>query len=94
MTPNLLLVAVLLGVAFVLFHGIHLVLGRFADGRIRRKCRRNHGRVIPRDARRKLVTLSARTARAVSDSRSSSRSSLPPVFKNCSHPQCKPACVV
>jgi hypothetical protein len=61
---NLLLWAVLLGVAFVVFNGVASMVGRATDGRIRRKCRRNHGRIITRRSGRNLVTLSARTARA------------------------------
>ena len=62
--PNLLLWAVLLGVAFVVFNAVASLAARVADGRIRRKCRRNHGRVIARGSRRSLVRLSARTAKA------------------------------
>ena len=61
---NLLLWTVLLGVAFVVFNGVSTMVGRATDGRIRRKCRRNHGRVIARRSGRTLVTLSARTAKA------------------------------
>ena len=64
MMPNLLLWAVLLGVAFVVFNGAASIVGQATDGRIRRKCRRNHGRVIPRRTGRSLVTLSAKTAKA------------------------------
>ena len=61
---NLLLWAVLLGVAFVVFNGVTSMVGRATDGRVRRKCRRNHGRVIARRSSRPLVTLSAKTAKA------------------------------
>ncbi len=64
MMPNLLLMAVLLGVAVVVFNGVTSVVGRATDGHIRRKCRRNHGRVIARRSGRALVTLSAKTAKA------------------------------
>jgi hypothetical protein len=64
MMPNLLLWAVLLGVAVVVFNAVASLVGRATDGRIRRKCRRNHGRVIPRRSGRSLVTLSAKTAKA------------------------------
>ena len=63
-TGNLLLWVVVLGVALVIFHFVTSVVGRAVDGRIRRKCRRNHGRVIPRRSGRNYVALSARTAKA------------------------------
>ena len=40
------------------------LVGSAVDGRIRRKCRRNHGRVVARRARRPAVTLSVRAAKA------------------------------
>jgi len=60
---NLLLWIALLGVAFLVFNILSSVIGKATDGRIRRKCRKNHGRVVARRDRRPLVTLSAKTAK-------------------------------
>lgn len=60
---NLLLWIALLGVAFVAFSALRAVLGSVFDAHTRRKCNRNHGRVVPRRARRPVVTLSAKTAK-------------------------------
>lgn len=63
-TGNILLWVALLGVAFVVFNALSSVLGSVTDARTRRKCHRNHGRVITRRDRRQVVTLSAKTAKA------------------------------
>lgn len=63
-TGNLLLWVTMLGVALLAFNAISNLLGRATDGRIRRKCRKNHGRVASRRSTRPLVTLSAKTAKA------------------------------
>ena len=61
---NLVLWLILLGVAFFVFRLVASLIGSLSDRRIRRKCRRNHGRVVARRAHRPLVRLSARTPKA------------------------------
>ena len=63
-TGNLLLWVAVLGAAFLVFNAVTAVIGRATDGRVRRKCKRNHGRVASRRSGRSLVTLSAKTAKA------------------------------
>jgi hypothetical protein len=63
-TGNLMLWVALLGVAFVAFNAVRTLLHSATDARTRRKCHRNHGRVISRRDRRQVVTLSAKTAKA------------------------------
>lgn len=60
---NLLLWVALLGVAFVAFSALRALLGSAFDARTRRKCNRNHGRVVTRRDRRQVITLSAKTAK-------------------------------
>ena len=55
---------VLLGVAFFLFKVVASLVGSLSDKRIRRKCRRNHGRVVARRAHRPVVRLSANAPKA------------------------------
>ena len=61
---NLVLWLVLLGVAFFLFKVVASLVGSLSDKRIRRKCRRNHGRVVTRRAHRPAVRLSANAPKA------------------------------
>jgi hypothetical protein len=61
---NLVLWLVLLGVAFFLFKVVASLVGSLSDKRIRRKCRRNHGRVVARRAHRPVVRLSANAPKA------------------------------
>jgi hypothetical protein len=61
---NLLLWVAVLGASFLVFNAVAAALGRATDGRVRRKCKRNHGRVAHRRSGRPLVTLSAKTAKA------------------------------
>jgi len=61
---NLVLWIVLLGVAFFLFKVAAGLIGRMSEKRIRRKCRRNHGRVTSRRSHRPAVRLSANASKA------------------------------
>jgi hypothetical protein len=61
---NLVLWLVLLGAAFFLFKVVASLVGSLSDKRIRRKCRRNHGRVVTRRAHRPAVRLSANAPKA------------------------------
>ena len=61
---NLVLWIVLLGVAFFLFKVAASLIGSLSEKRIRRKCRRNHGRVISRRSHRPAVRLSANASKA------------------------------
>lgn len=57
---NMLLWGVLAGVGCLVVGAIVSALHSAADARVRRKCRRNHGRVISRRHTRPAITLSAR----------------------------------
>jgi len=61
---NLVLWLVLLGVAFFLFKLVASLIGSFSDKRIRRKCRRNHGRVVARGSHRPIVRLNTKAPKA------------------------------
>ncbi len=63
-TGNILLWVAVLGVAFVAFNAVRSLVHSATDARTRRKCHRNHGRVVTRRAHRQVVTLSAKTAKA------------------------------
>lgn len=58
---NLLLWGVLAGVGFVVLGIVASAIHSATMARLRRKCRRNHGRVVSRRAGRTPITLSART---------------------------------
>ena len=61
---NLVLWLVLVGVALVLFKVVATLIGSVSEKRIRRKCRRNHGRVISRRSEPPAVRLSAKAPKA------------------------------
>ena len=57
---NLVLWLVLLGVTLAFFKILASLIGSLSENRIRRKCRRNHGRVVTRRSHRPVVRLSAK----------------------------------
>lgn len=57
---NLLLWGVLAAIGCFVVGAIVTALHSAADARVRRKCRRNHGRVMSRRQGRTAITLSAR----------------------------------